>query len=321
MKKLLFSAGLLMSLLSLKANAQTYTFSKRTETYAPLVGAINLTSNFKWDNTSFTIPLGFDFNFYGRWYSDVRIDTDGRIFFGPSTSLSNVIYGYAESVDLVDRGLSSASAPAQSPILYQVSGNWPDRIFKVEFKNVGFWPATTTDNMTFQIWLYENGSHIETHYGTNTILNTQSVYAGYGGPTVGIRSVSKNILLTGNNLNAAATTNSPNLAVYMTGTPLQHTTYKFTYDGFVLGTGKEEAENTLAIFPNPAENQVTVSLPSAAIKSVSVVDLIGKTMLNKKAISGETAITLDLSSLATGTYVVQITDAAGNQVSKKITRL
>jgi hypothetical protein len=71
------------------------------------------------------------------------------------------------------------------------------------------------------------------------------------------------------------------------------------------------AQKALAVFPNPASDQVTVQLPTAASNSAQVVltDLSGRTVLTQP-LGGGTKATVNLpASLTTGIYLLQVQDA------------
>lgn len=80
----------------------------------------------------------------------------------------------------------------------------------------------------------------------------------------------------------------------------------FKYTGTQLATAQFESKK-LAVWPNPAQN--TIQFSGADITSVSVIDLLGKTVFSQKLVSGTSSV--DVSSLTNGMYLAQAVDANG----------
>lgn len=81
------------------------------------------------------------------------------------------------------------------------------------------------------------------------------------------------------------------------------------------------SENGISIYPNPAKNAATISYTGYSNENltVSVIDVVGKTILNTtyNSIVGENKIALDLKNAYTGMYFVKISNGK-NTVTKKI---
>ena len=119
------------------------------------------------DETSDGIPLGFDFKFYGRMYSETHISSNGLLAMPPgqpspfigSRSIPNItepngiIAGWWEDLD---------PTGGNGQIHYQVLGSSPDRRFIVQFTDVEHFPSGNPS--TFQFKLYERSDYIEVHY-------------------------------------------------------------------------------------------------------------------------------------------------------------
>ncbi|MGB0249581.1 MAG: T9SS type A sorting domain-containing protein, partial [Flavobacteriales bacterium] len=76
------------------------------------------------------------------------------------------------SLDVMDIG--AVEAEEFSSIQYQVTGESPNRILKVEWDECGLYDeisglGTTTARLSFQTWIYESGGIIEYRFGSNTI--------------------------------------------------------------------------------------------------------------------------------------------------------
>lgn len=91
--------------------------------------------------------------------------------------------------------------------------------------------------------------------------------------------------------------------------------FTLQFEEEVLGPN-DNMLNTIAIFPNPTKNIITIASPNTTIKSVKVSDLRGRRIVN--IISEEDhEYKLDLSSLETTVYFVEIQTEAGS-ITKKV---
>ncbi|WP_339887495.1 T9SS type A sorting domain-containing protein [uncultured Flavobacterium sp.] len=66
-------------------------------------------------------------------------------------------------------------------------------------------------------------------------------------------------------------------------------------------------ESNITMYPNPAKNQVTISLDNTneIIEKISVVDILGKQVIQLNKVN-EVTKSIDLSSLNTGIYFIEI---------------
>jgi hypothetical protein len=72
----------------------------------------------------------------------------------------------------------------------------------------------------------------------------------------------------------------------------------------------QQAEETIvqdiSIYPNPANTQLTVELPSNETEyQIQLFDLSGKVFVSR-LVSGKTSEEIDLSDFASGTYLVKL---------------
>ena len=68
-------------------------------------------------------------------------------------------------------------------------------------------------------------------------------------------------------------------------------------------------DQTLTVYPNPATNEVIINSTVATLKEVTIVDMMGRTILKQNA-NNKFSHVVDLSQLAQGHYIVHgITDA------------
>lgn len=88
-----------------------------------------------------------------------------------------------------------------------------------------------------------------------------------------------------------------------------------------LTTGVEDdALGSLALsaFPNPAQNEITVTLPSDEEHEIEIFDLHGGMVQQGVALGGTTQCHFDLAEIASGSYVVTARDRTGRKGSVRI---
>ncbi|MDO7874528.1 T9SS type A sorting domain-containing protein [Hymenobacter sp. ASUV-10] len=88
----------------------------------------------------------------------------------------------------------------------------------------------------------------------------------------------------------------------------------------VLGTAPVRSATPLSMYPNPAQNRLTVAHPAApSAATVAVYSLTGRKVASAPVQAGSTSTELRLSDLAQGLYLVEYTD--GHQrITGKITK-
>jgi hypothetical protein len=97
------------------------------------------------------------------------------------------------------------------------------------------------------------------------------------------------------------------------------TTCTFELDLTLLGTDDNELNNAISIYPNPANEQVTISNSSnIALETAMIYDLNGKlvSQINLQNMQSEKMI--DVSAYATGVYMVYITGEQSSVVKRLI---
>ena len=138
-----------------------------------------------WDDPEFTAPIGFDFEFFGKTHNQIMlIGLGGVLAFEDIYTVDTVDVLIPYLDDLMD--LENFDQNLQSSISYLTEGNPGERIFKLEWKNSGFYNSNTADNqISFQMWLYETSNDIEFRFGPGSIPNPSIVHE-YGGPSIGV---------------------------------------------------------------------------------------------------------------------------------------
>lgn len=149
-----------------------YTFVKSTGTYTELVSPTIVPT--AWSQT-FKTKLPFSFTYFSKPFDSLKIIPNTISF---TASKDDVIsMGQEYYYDTLDM------KPAESEISYLIAGTTPNRIVKVQFKNLKVVPYDTAEHyiVNGQIWLYETTNNIEFHFGPSDItdINFTNYYFGF----------------------------------------------------------------------------------------------------------------------------------------------
>jgi hypothetical protein len=89
----------------------------------------------------------------------------------------------------------------------------------------------------------------------------------------------------------------------------------------VLGTASAALARQVAVFPNPASRAVQVQLPAALSRqsvTATLVDALGRTVLQQQLPASTAVHTLSLGHAATGVYSLRLQTEAGVVVKKLV---
>lgn len=283
-------------------NAQLdYKLDFSTSTYSELSGATDISAD-AW-STGKTISLPFSFEYWGRTNNKLIVTFDG-IYFSDTTS-DYIFYG-------TDNYTPIGGVQSASPISYEISGTSPNRIFKVQYKNVTDQDFDTSwnYNVNVQIWLQENGNKVEFHFGNSSITdpNFNKNYIGVihysGSPYYAIDGT------------AAA----PSLVrVLNAGSFDGIATYPVSGQVYTLSQTKTSIKEEYVKPYSFKSFNNSIEIESEQNYKVEVIDINGRaTSIGN--LEGIASNSYDLSNLASGIYVVKI--SIGNAIySEKITVL
>lgn len=84
-----------------------------------------------------------------------------------------------------------------------------------------------------------------------------------------------------------------------------------------LGTNSNSLETAVKIYPNPAKNQFTLK-SDVSLEKLTIYDVRGRMVSNLDLLEMSHEKTVDISSLASGVYMVQITSDKGSTVKKLV---
>ena len=152
----LFFIGILFSLSGESQNFD-YSFSKDSVSWQELNNQTILNENDTAWKFSYKIPVGFTFNFLGRNFDSVSIETNGYLVFDADRNYALTSFlGFGDCVDSIGN---------HSVLGYEVIGTPGNKILKIQFKNISN-AKHSNQHFTYQLWLKENGA-VEVHIGPN----------------------------------------------------------------------------------------------------------------------------------------------------------
>ena len=307
------------------AQYKYYTDSSYNQTFSFLTSSTSVNNNQFWDDPEFAIPLGFSFHLFNDTTDTIHISSElgyGAFITTDSfTSSSNSATGIiAHGSDLQDFDTSENSS--FSPISYSLSGVSPSRIFKLEWKNAGFYNAiddsTYTDTLNLQLWLYEGSDIIEMRFGNgNYTSNNVLLYDGGPGPWVGLfDSADINFdtricyFLTDSvntpQLDSAASPYSLPLPPGMIGNPAAGSVYQFkpVKNGGTVGysTLKKTISHEINYFTD--RNELRIDVFNDDRFQYTIQDIQGKVIARGKVEKGRKIIETQL--LSKGMYIVNL---------------
>jgi hypothetical protein len=175
---------------SLYAQVNAYSFSSSSGTYSPITGTALFGTT--WDDSqtgaAAALNLGFNFNFSGTVYTQVRVSSNGFLVFANNPNTTN--YSPISSTQAYDGCVSAFGRDLINngeALTYTTLGSAPNRIFVVQWNNVRRYSlgAVTGDVLNFQIRLNETTNIIEVVYGSCTITSTTALTC-----QVGLRGIS-----------------------------------------------------------------------------------------------------------------------------------
>jgi hypothetical protein len=271
-----------------------YAFSKSVGTYTPLTGSTTLI-NGAWVDFGEAVKLPFPFKLYSTSFTDSFYIND----YGTISLVNN----YNEEIAFLGFDLNSRGSNL-SEVSYKVEGTAPNRIFKLQFSNAGFYDngPPFNDFFNIQAWLYETSNIIEFKYGASSVATATW---GGSGPVAGLFNPvnpippTSFILLEGNPANPTVNTNDLQSSGALTLLPVSGTTYTFTPSQFPAGINNPVANI------NVVQNKI--SLPSnIVVKQIKIININGQVLQ-----TAANAEDIDMSRLPHGLYVLSVETTDG----------
>lgn len=296
-------ASLLIILTGSLSAQLPYVFEVDSADYIDLVGSTPLDEP-GWDDPNFLVNLGFDFPFFGQMISELYQGGYGS-FMGAESESGGGNYLNPGFYDLADL---PASQKDYSQISWLTEGTLGDHIFKIEWKNCGFYEEVfegdtiSPSRYNGQIWLYESTGTIEYRYGLIDVQFEQE-------PPVLVGLVRNLYDDQGDLFFLTGPESAPTFAQVpfeladfsgVTSDPSWGRIYRFTPEVDAVDEAAAATLAQLSIYPNPATGPVQINLgPQTTLWRA--VDMAGRTIAEGKS-QGWT--TVDLSGAAAGQYLL-----------------
>ncbi len=329
--KNLISAGAATALFSLSWGQDApYATEFISQPYAPLEEYSLLELETGWDDPEEMLPMPFDMVVWGDTCTVIATANVGNMLFAVGTNSHLIAPVFA---DICDVAPADSTGQDVSEIRHTVEGVAPDRVFKVEYHNVGFYPEVyswedsviqATQRATYQVWLHETGT-ITFHYGPNTVTDPMLVADGFIN-SAGLIGNFDPYSYAGTMLVAEGQADTPEFQTV-------NDIYGWIYgssEGWGLtwpsdGTGYvfnpiapsavavPEGPTSVRAFPNPASSHVNLVLNGHAPQRGTWVDAQGRSAGTVVLQPGTNRI--DVAAMAPGTYALRLENGAAVRVT------
>jgi len=287
----------------------------------------SINNGMTWSYPNYTIPIGFNFQFFNQNLDSFYIleDFDASILTSSNDLSNNVASVVPFGTNIMDRGWDiNSSSPTEnslSPLSYQIDGTIGNRIFKMEWKNVGFsgeiwdYEHMATDFANFQIWCYESSNIIEIRFGESHFEHYDSSFYDESGPLIGLFP---SINVDGPTQNGLVLTGSPSnptllntmSTLFLNGMPPNGAVYKFTP---TTASVYDEVNSLLSIIPNPTTDFFEI-LNTNTLKIGYIYNQLGQIIQifeSKK---------VNICNLEKGVYFLKVIDVKNQVKTAKIVK-
>ncbi len=176
-------------------------------------------------------------------------------------------------------------------------------VLKIEWKDISI-KGCPESRINCQLWLYETTGIIEMHYGT-IVMTCDSVFNGpYIGLFKGNRNFTANLKLNWLKGDPAAPTLTTANFYALKGAPSFGTVYRLTPTS-LNDVEPPAGQTSLRFYPNPANDKLTIQIPTAEQDAViRITDITGKALLQLQ--SAKPITTIDVGHLPKGMYIIEL---------------
>ena len=305
-----------------------YEVSEFTQPYEPLSDATLLELEPGWDDPEMGIAIPFLGHLGSTEFNQLFIAGTGEMLAAiDEDDTFSVLWPI--SIDVMDVAAAVDIDPEDfSTIGTQLYGEEPNRIFKIEWNNVGVYEevaelGTAEQRANFQVWLYENDDIIEYHFGESNIDATIIESALTSGIILNFDQMSYEGTLffaSGNSDNPQWDLNTNFEAWFYGGEtlsamPSADMVYRFAPVSTDIEIATPSIARSWSAFPNPSPGPLIVQNYSDEVLRITGHDITGKTV-DAVSIAPYGSAELHLVDCPTGLYIVM--DDAGN--TQKILR-
>jgi len=300
--------------------AQSYTFTFQNETYTDLESSVSLNNGMTWLYPNYTIPIGFDLEFFDHTIDTFYILEDANAgWLADQPNIDNPMALFINfGIEIVDRGMDyntwEPGTGSLSPISYLLEGTPGNRIFKLEWKNIGFegelwdYEEDATDFANIQFWCYESTNVFEVRFGASNISHPFSSFYEESGPLIGFfpsvnieeGPLENGIVLQGSATNPTAVwTMEPD---FLQGMPPNGIVYRFTPNTVAIDESNQDL--LIQLTPNPVKNQIKITNPhsNVIIENVLIFNMFGQCVQSEI----KNFESIDVSNLSCGVYNIKV---------------
>ena len=281
-----------------------------------------------WDDPEEVLPLPFDMVVWGDTCTLMATANLGEMILGAGNNTHLIAPLFA---DICDVAPADTTGQDVSGIRYTYEGVAPNRVFKVEYHNIGFYAEvyggdsviTASQRATYQVWLHETGT-ITFHYGPNTITDPALIAEGFLN-SAGLVGNFDPYSYGGTLLVAEGPADSTEFQTVKdiygwlySGAEGWGSTWPSEGTGYVFNpiepTSVSSVSNlrALAAFPNPAHDVLHVQWSGAQPTDATWVDAHGRFVGSARLHPGPTA--LEVSDLAPGAYTLYVEEGSAIRV-------
>lgn len=321
-------------------SVDNYIFKYKTgQPYVALTGATNHTAGRIWAENITQIPIGFtskigdktaeNFICFGNTVGAYALASD-------TNGVVNWFLPIGWDGGVCDRGVKSGIP--KSPIRFQTDGVSPNRIFKVEMFNTGFFYDCLVngaqDSLNIQFWIYETSNIIEIRFGSSYLMNPTPYprLGAFGVPIFGYikdDSISTIMGITrtykfAKGYNLTGNPNAPIVDSFynysspipgLTSYPDSGTVYRFIPKAVAASIGESTIATKFQVYPTFTTDNITVLSTHNAATTARIIDQNGRLVSFIERVEKGTN-TIDVSQFATGNYVLEMANTEGKAVYK-----
>jgi len=294
-----------------------YLFTTYSSAFTPLEESTSIDGGEIWDDPNWTFPLGFTFYTANDTITTLYVGELGASVFGlQDDSLNDSFQPTLDDIANADNDTMV------SPVSYVVEGPPGFQICKIEWLNVGFYEDGADDgvfsnNLSFQLWLYENSNIFEYHFGPSNIPNPEVAHA-FGAPSMAfIENFNQNsgfnwdglYCISGNPNSPTIVSLTPNEILMSQGIPSNALLSSHPSDGTIYRFSptfvgvEEETAKSFEVYPNPTSGLLNVFNPTQELVVAQILSSEGRVVQIETLNSGRNSIQTE--NLSSGYYILR----------------
>lgn len=214
---------------------------------------------------------------------------------------------------------SFAKRPGYTSVFsFKTETSGSEKIFIMQWKNMGVENGHDSDYLNFQIHLYEKSGNIEFHYGDSKLRNGL-FNSGANGPSVGILEMDASFTTIFGQIWLKGNPSKPQTfntyALYtLDRLPQPGTVYRFVNQQSSIDVNQSQ-KFAIDLYPQPASDKLTVSVSDDKIVRADVYSLDGKRVCNTAV--NQKHVDMDLSGLSPGIYLILFRDCNDTVVESR----